>query len=128
MKTEFKNTELILETWKAGVNALLFPDILIKELNPVFILDELDDDLPDMREKFRDDVDVFISRVFELEIPQELWTLLRKTDPKIVALYYDRILAATYSLEIVKKKAPEAEVPESWNTLSRLLLFQKLFQ
>lgn len=127
MKTEIKSTGLILETWKMGVENLLFPDFLINELQPVKIIDEWEDDLQKIREKFRDDVDVFIERIFDLETPQELWILIRKTDPTIMALYYDRILAATYSLDQIKQEKEFAAVPESWDTLNRALLFQKPF-
>ena len=122
------NTEHLLETWKAGIDALIFPPGLVEDLKPDEHLDVLGDDLSGTREKFRDDVDVFISRIFELDTPQDLWTLLRKTDPTTVSLYYDRILAATYSLEQIKQEKPFADVPESWDTLSRMLLFQKPFQ
>jgi hypothetical protein len=127
MKTEIKSTELILETWKMGVENLLFPDFIINDLQPVKILDAWDDDLPKIRTELRVDVDIFINRIFELETPQELWTLLRKTDQKIMALYYDRILAATYTLDQIKQENEFADVPESWDTLNRALLFQKPF-
>jgi len=115
-------------TWKAGVDALLFPPDLVKDLHPDEYLGVFGENLPDIREKFRDDVDIFIGSIFELENPETLWKLLRKTDPRIMALYYDRILAANHSLERVRNQKSVVNVPESWDTLSRMLLFQKLFQ
>lgn len=128
MKMKYENIDLVIATWRAGVENLLFPPDVVDELDPAAKLDGWGDELPVIREEYRDKVDAFIDSVFELETPPSLWSLLRKTDPMLVAFYYDRILAATFSLEQVKQTMPVVQVPESWETLSRLLLFQKLFQ
>jgi len=51
MKMKYINTELLLETWKAGVKNLLFPGDLIAKIKPDAILDQWGDELPGEREK-----------------------------------------------------------------------------
>ncbi len=127
MKLRYMNSLLLLETWKAGVETLFFPESLVQELRPGDHLDSLDD-LPLERERHRKKIDAFIDQVFEIDIPENYWSLLRKTDQKLVSLYFDRILSATFAIEHAIRGKEVVEVPASWTTLSYMLLSQKLFQ
>ena len=128
IKTEYISTELLLETWLALVNALLFPPFLEDELRPFDLLNAWGDTLQGKREAYRAEVDLLIDRLLEIDTPEVLWQTVREIDPTLSALYFDRILAATYSLETVKKTASAVEIPESRQTLTAFLLLQKLFQ
>lgn len=127
MKMKYIETELLHKTWLAGIENVLFPSSLIKELHSQDILEKWDD-LPFKREQYRDQVDVLIAKVIDSDTPEYVQVLLRKTDPKIVALYFDRLVAASFALDMIRQQMKVAEIPESWETTIRLLLFQKLFQ
>ena len=128
MKTRNINTDLLFQSWVAGVESLLFPDELLRELDPRSLIDQWDNSLPDMREKNRDDVDSLVILLLECCTPPELWSKLRETDPTLIALYYDRILAGSFALDQVRQQMKTAEIPESWEETISLLLLQKLFQ
>jgi len=123
------NPALLLETWKVGVNALLFPDDIGRELRPDVLLEKWSDIMPSIRERRRDEVDFFVAQVLDADTPEGLWTLLRKTDPELVALYVDRLEAATFVLiQLVKEGFEEVCVPASWHELTKRLLYQKPLQ
>jgi len=127
MELRYINSELLLQAWLAGVENILFPSALVEELKPHNLVDGLEN-LQATRESMRNDVDVYISEILALDTPEELWTKLRQTDPMLVALYFDRIEVACLALERTLKDMPVVEIPESWDTTVRFLLFQKLFQ
>ena len=123
------NPALLLETWKVGVNVLLFPDDIASELRPDVLLEKWSDIMPSTREQRRDEVDFFVAQVLDADTPEGLWTLLRKTDPELVALYVDRLEAATFALmQIAQEDFGEVCVPESWYELTKRLLYQKPLQ
>lgn len=115
-------TEYLLTLWVMGITVMFFPDKLLEELRPIEILNAWGNDLPAMREKLRAEVDAFIERVLDFDEPSELWSALRELDPKIMALYCDRLTVATYALKSLKVEM--VEIPESWPTFVAQQLFQ----
>jgi hypothetical protein len=128
IKTRFIQTELLQQTWLDGVNRLLFPPALVDELRPFELLALWADDLPAKRRAYRLQVDFFVDKLLKIETPEGFWRALREADPRLVALYFDRIQAANLALERIKKTVPVAEIPDSWQTTVSFLLLQKLFQ
>ena len=126
MKMRYIKTDLLLKTWLAGVDTVLFPPALAAELKPESLLDRLGFDLPGEREKNRARVDEVINEIVGYT-PEMLCQELRKIDQSLAALYYDRIRTATFALE---QFPPDhvVEIPDSWYESVRLLLHQKLFQ
>ena len=127
MKMRYIKTDLLLKTWLAGVDTVLFPPALIAELRPETFFEQPGFDLPGEREKNRARVDALIARLIDSDTPQILHEELRKTEPSLTALYYDRIQAATFALE-QRPQDQIVEIPDSWYELVRLLLHQKLFR
>jgi len=58
--------------------------------------------------------------------PEMLSAKLFELDPMSLSLFYDRIGAASFALRCVESEF--VEIPESWYTLTLLLLQQKTFQ
>ena len=126
MKMRYIKTDLLLKTWLAGVDTVLFPPALIAELRPASLLEQPDFDLAGEREKNRARVDELINEIVGYT-PEMLCQELRKIDQSLAALYYDRIRTATFALE---QFPPDhvVEIPDSWYESVRLLLHQKLFR
>jgi len=128
MKTRIVGTEYLLEMWRMSVEGMFFPDSLFNELRPDKQIETWGNKLSDMREKLRSDVDSFIERLFEYDTLEELWKTLHETDPKIVALYFERLNAATFALNDSVDGKDVVSIPDSWPTFVALMLFQKIPQ
>jgi len=128
MKTRVISTALLFQTWMAGIENVLFPSALSKELNPEDTLDSWGDSLQSNREINRQKTDDFIEKLIESDTPQMLWKALREADPVLTALYYDRIEAATAALASRRDRTELVEIPDSWFSLVLLLLLKKGFQ
>jgi len=130
MKMKIEKVSHILAVWKAGITKFLFPDFLVSELDPVKILEDRGHLLPPIREQYRPQMDALVDKILDSDVPASIWSRLRKVDPMLMALYFDRVQAATHALE--KLSSPEkpeyGQFPDSWHALSRLLLMQKPFQ
>lgn len=111
-----------------SIEAMFFPDTLFEELRPDRQIELWDDELPVMRESLRAKVDEFVDGLFDFDNPEELWSALRKTDSRIVALYFDRLNAATFALKESLKGKDLVQIPDSWPTTVALLLSQRLIQ
>lgn len=111
-----------------SIEATFFPDALFNELRPDKQIELWDDELPIMRECLRAEVDAFIERLFDFDKPEELWKALRKTDPRIVSLYFDRLNAATFALKLTLRDVQSVQIPDSWPTFVAQALFQKIPQ
>ena len=106
----------------------LFPDSLLADLRPAEIIDAWGESLPVMREKLRPDVDAFIERVLDFDKQEQMWPALREIDPRIMALYYDRLCAATFFLKTLREEKDVTVIPASWPTAVASLLFQMSLQ
>jgi len=126
MKTKIINMEHLKAIWDAGVKNILFPDALVNKLNPQKIIDAQGDNFPAIRESRRAEIDAVIEELISSDTPEMLSARLLEIDPMIVALYFDRIQAATFALGSADSEI--VEIPESWYTLISFLLQQKLFQ
>ncbi|MFA4916976.1 MAG: hypothetical protein WC560_09940 [Syntrophales bacterium] len=126
MKTQFINNKDLLTLWEVTISATLFPKVLIDELRPFDMLDDWGDNLPVMRQRLQLEVDAFIERVLTFNNTPELWSALRELDPSVMALYCDRLNAATYALQNLNVEM--VEIPASWSTFIAQLLFQMLPQ
>jgi hypothetical protein len=124
MKMRTVTTEYLLAMWEGAISMTLFPEALFDKLRPLDILNSWGDDLPAMREKCRAQVDTFIEQVLDCDTPEEHWKSLGRIDSKIMALYCDRLNAATYALKALKKEKEAVEIPSSWTTLVAQLLLQ----
>jgi hypothetical protein len=74
----------------------------------------------------RPPINVVIEDLINSDTPQVLSVRLLELDPMIAALYFDRIQAAGFALSALDAQA--VEIPESWFSLTLLLLEQKMFQ
>jgi len=126
MVTKIISIKLLLATWEAGVNNVLFPVDLVTQLNPQKIIDTQGDNFPAIRESRRAEIDSFIEDLISSDTPELLAEKLRKTDQLTVSLYFDRIQAATFALESSNEE--QVEVSESWYDVTLSLLQQKFFQ
>jgi len=102
----------------------LFPEELFDKLRPLDILNAWGDELPLIREELRAQVDAFIEQSLDCYTPAGHWLSLCKIDPRVMALYCDRLNAATFSLKLQVREKEAVEIPDSWPTVVGLLLFQ----
>jgi len=128
MKTRIVDTRYLLEIWKMSIETMFFPDVLFNELRPDKQIEVWGDKLSYMREQLRSEVDAFIERLFEYNECEELWKILRKTDPRIVSLYFDRLNVATLALKDSVQGQEFVMIPDSWPTFVAQALFQKMPQ
>lgn len=126
MKLRIINTELLKATWESGARNVLFPDALVRNLNPQILIDAQGDNFPAIRESRRAEIDVLIEELISSDTPEMLSAKLLEIDPMSVALYYDRIQAANFALESLDQEM--VQIPDSWYALTLLLLQQKMFQ
>jgi len=125
-KKSFVKTEQVLQIWQKGVDQILFPPHLVKEFAPDIVLDKITGSKVALRREYEDAVDTLIGEV--LRISGSVREIFLQTDPMTLALYYDRILGATFALENLAKEGPVIQIPESITGLIRLLLFHKVDQ
>jgi len=126
MKTRLINADLLKAVWDESVKSVLFPDVLVNTLNPQKIIDAQGENFPAIRESRRNEIDAIIDDLVSSDTPEMLSARLLELDPMIAALYFDRIQAASFALETFDLET--VEIPESWYTLTLLLLQQKSFQ
>lgn len=126
MKTRFIETKVLLPMWEAAIETAFFPQKLMAVLAPEKQLSAWGDELPVMRDLLRYQVDAFVDGLFDYDKPEELWQTLRETDPRIVALYYDRLNAATFAMRIALRGREAVEIPVSWPTFVAQMLYQRL--
>ena len=128
MKTKYIKSDHLFSVWTTGVEELLFPRHLVKELNPAKTLEDWGYSVIEKRKVHRAAVDSLINKLLDRYTPEYILNTLRQTDPTIVALYFDRVEAATHALETVIKEKKMCEIPESWHSVVSGLLLQKIFQ
>ena len=69
-------------------------------------------------------MDLFIEQVLDCCTPEEHWSSLGRIDPKVMALYCDRLNAATFALKHTRDEKEAVEISSSWPTVVASLLFQ----
>ena len=129
MKMVWKPAKEILVKWSIEDVPELWPDWFHDRFKSRDLLASLERKgrLEAFRESNRDRTDELVSRCLSAKTPEERCLLLGKTQPMLVALYYDRIVFVTYYLDhcIPWRFDRDCEIPEDWWTFLHLLLLQK---
>jgi len=128
MKKKVIESAHFYNVWRTGVEELLFPGSLVKELNPSKILEDWGERVIQKRIIHRAAVNDLIEKIVDFDVLESIWSILLQAPPDIMALYYDRVEAATHALDYAKDKKEYFEIPESWETVVRGLLLQKFDQ
>ena len=122
----------IILHWYLTVTTSLFLDHFHFRFNPKEILAEFHRQgvLDEKRKQYRDAINALIDTVLAAySTSGHTERILSETDPRLIALYYDRVVFGTWWLDntFPVLQNPPLEIPRDWHTFVRLLLRQEWF-
>ena len=116
-----------LDQWEDLVQRSLLPLDIREQKRPDIILEQWAGDLPAHRERLRSEVDILVRRIMAARTDGEIGPLLLRTDPEIVAIFYDRVMNAGKELRVRVHLKPSWEEGTPWRDLVKEFLLRGIF-
>jgi hypothetical protein len=89
-----------LDQWSETVQTSLLPERIVKEKRPDKILEDWGADLPNHRERLRQDTDALIEKLLAVRRDEDVVDILFAAPPELVAVFYHRLQTAGKQLRV----------------------------